>query len=50
MEIQLNNGCMLLYVDDILLYQQIQSSSDYQLLQQDIDAMENLDLTKQFGA
>jgi len=50
MEIQLNDGCMLLYVDDILLYRQIQSSSDYQLLQQDIDAMENLDLTKQFGA
>ena len=40
MEIQLNDGCMLLYADDIPLYRQIQSSSDYQLLQQDIDAME----------
>ena len=39
-EIPLNDGCMLLYADDILLYRQIQSSSDYQLLQQDIDAME----------
>ena len=40
-EIPLNDGCMLLYADDILLYRQIQSSSDYQLFQQDIDAMES---------
>ena len=38
-EVCLSNGCMLLYADNILLHRQIQSVSDYLLIQQDIDAL-----------
>ena len=36
-EIPLNDGCMLLYADDILLYLQIRNQSDFLLLQEDIN-------------
>ena len=40
-EVCLSDGCMLLYADNILLHRQIQSVSDYLLIQQDIDALQD---------
>ena len=41
MEVCLSDGCMLLYADDILLHRQVRSVSDYLLIQQDIDALQD---------
>jgi len=36
-EVELHNGTIILYADDILLYRRIQSQADYLLFQKDID-------------
>ena len=36
-EVELHNGTIILYADDILLHRRIQSQADYLLLQKDID-------------
>ena len=38
-EIHLDNGCLLLYADDILLYKKIHSQFDYSTLQQDLNKL-----------
>ena len=40
-EIPLNDGCMMLYADNILLYRQIGNQSDFLLLQEDINPLQN---------
>jgi len=38
-EVELHNGTIILYADDILLHRRIQSQADYLLLQKDIDSI-----------
>ena len=37
--VEFSGGSLILYADDILLYQAIQSDTDYELLQRDIDKL-----------
>ena len=39
-DVSLTSGFLILYADDILLYRPIHSQHDFDLLQQDIDALQ----------